>query len=116
MTTAIWVTPSCPRGHQLHTVAIGIGHPQRLRQALSCDHQLAVTAGRCLRQRLRMMVELDDGALLVMPVLFLSATHRLHMIEADRGILLPKPQHRLQMVGRKSDVDDVFRQLHPPHP
>jgi hypothetical protein len=88
------------RRHQLHMVAIGIGHPLRFLQALSCDHQLAVTAGCRLRQRLGMMVELDDGALFVVPVLFLSAAYRLHMIEANRGVLLPEPQHRLQMVGR----------------
>jgi hypothetical protein len=39
---------------------------------------------------------------------------RQHVIEANSGILLPEPQHRLQIVRRKSDVDDVFCQLHLP--
>jgi hypothetical protein len=29
--------------------------------------------------------------------------------------VLPEPQHRLQIVRRKSDVDDVFCELHLPH-
>ena len=61
-----------------------------------------------------MMVELDDGALLIVSVLLLSAADRQHMIEANSGILLPEPQHRLQVVRRKSDIDDVFGQLHLP--
>src|SRR6266850_1533673 len=104
------------RRHQLDTIAIGIDHPPRCLQALSRDNQFAVTARCCLRQGLRMMVELDDGALRVMPVLFLPAANRQHMIEAETDILLPEPQHRLQTVHRKSDVDDVLRESHPPHP
>ena len=69
---------------------------------------------RCLRQRLRMMVQLDDGALLIMPVLLLPAANRQHMIEANGGVLLPELQHRLQIVRRKSDIDDALRQLHLP--
>jgi len=61
-----------------------------------------------------MMVELDDRALRVVPVLFLAAANRQHMIEAETDVLLPEPQHRLQIVGRKSDIDDVFCQLHLP--
>src|SRR5258705_22942 len=49
-----------------------------------------------------------------MPVLLLPAANRQHMIKANRDILLPEPQHRLQIVRRKSDIDDVFRQLHLP--
>jgi len=55
-----------------------------------------------------MMVELDDGAPLVVPVLLLPAANRQHMVEANSDILLPEPQHWLQIVCRKSDVDDVF--------
>ena len=69
---------------------------------------------RCLRQRLRMMVQLDDGALLIMPLLLLPAANRQHMIEANGGVLLPELQHRLQIVRRKSDIDDALRQLHLP--
>jgi hypothetical protein len=47
-----------------------------------------------------MMVELDDGALLIVPVLLLTAANRQHMIEANSNILLPEPQHRLQIVRR----------------
>ena len=43
-----------------------------------------------------MMVQLDDGALLIMPVLLLPAANRQHMIEANGGVLLPELQHRLQ--------------------
>ncbi len=66
-------------------------------QALSRDNQFAVTARCCLRQRFRMMVELDDGALLIVPVLLLSAANRQHMIEANSD-LLPESQHWLQIV------------------
>ena len=100
--------------HQLNTIAIGIGHPSRFLQTLSCDNQFAVTARCCLQQGLRVMVELDDGALLHVPVLLLPAANRQHMIEAKSDILLPEPQHWLQIVRRKSDVDDVFCQLHLP--
>jgi len=34
------------RRHQLDTIAIGIDHPSRFLQALSCDNQFAITA-RC---------------------------------------------------------------------
>src|SRR5260221_4394553 len=98
--------------HQLNTIAIGIDHPARVLQAFSRNNQFAVAARGGLRQRLRVMVELDDGALRVVPVLFLPAANRQHMIEAKTDILLPEPQHRLQIVRRKSDVDDVFRELH----
>ena len=33
------------------------------------------------------------------------------MIEAEAGMLLPEPQHGLEIVGRKSDIDDVLREL-----
>jgi hypothetical protein len=102
------------RRHQLNTIAIGIDHPSRFLQALSRDNQFAVTARRCLRQGLRMVVDLDDGSLLIVPVLFLPAADRQHMIEANSGILPPEPQHRLQIVRRKSDIDDAFCQLHLP--
>ena len=61
-----------------------------------------------------MVVQLDDGALLVMPVLLLPAANRQHMIKAHGGVLLPEPQHWLQIVRRKSDIDDVLCQLHLP--
>jgi hypothetical protein len=83
------------RWHQLDTVAIGINHQLGFAQALSRDDQFAVAARCCLRQRLRVMVELDDGALLVVPVLLLSALNRQHMIEANNDIPLPEPQHWL---------------------
>jgi hypothetical protein len=37
-----------------------------------------------------------------------SAANRQHMIEANSDILLPEPQHWLQIVRRKSDVDYGF--------
>ena len=61
-----------------------------------------------------MMIDLDDKALLIVPVLLLSAADRQHLIEANGSILLPEPQHWLQIVRRKSDVDDAFCQLHLP--
>jgi len=59
-----------------------------------------------------MMVQLDDRALLDMPILLLPAANRQHMIEADGGILLPELQHGLQIAGREPDIDDALRQLH----
>ena len=59
-----------------------------------------------------MMIDLDNGALLLVPVLFLPAADRQDVIEANGGILLPEPQHGLPIVRRKSDVDDVLCQLH----
>jgi hypothetical protein len=88
MTTPIWVTP-------LNTIAIGIDHPSRFLEALSRDDQFAVPAWCGFGQGLRVMVELDDRALLVVPVLFLAPANRQHMIEANGDILLPEPQHRL---------------------
>src|SRR6266404_331355 len=102
------------RRHQLNTIAVGVDHSSRLLQTRSRDNQFAVTARCRLRQGLRMMVELDDGALLIEPVLFLPAADRQHMIEANSDFLLPEPQHWLQIVRRKSDVDDAFCQLHLP--
>jgi hypothetical protein len=58
------------------------------------------------------MVDLDDRVLLIVPVLLLSAANRQHVIESNNHVLLPEPQHWLQIVRRKSDVDDVFCQLH----
>src|SRR6266568_4158328 len=77
------------RRHQLNTIAIGIDHSSRFLEALSRDNQFAVTARCRVRQGL-------------------------HMIEANGDILLPEPQHWLQIVCRKSDVDDAFCQLHLP--
>jgi hypothetical protein len=54
------------------------------------------------------MVEFYDRAQRVVPVLFLPAANRQHMVEAKAGILLPEPQNRLQIVRRKSEVDGVF--------
>jgi hypothetical protein len=84
--------------HQLDTVAVGVDHSPRFLKALSRDDQLTVTAWRGIRQGLRMMVELDDGALLLVPVLLLSAANRQHMIEANSDFLLPESQHWLQIV------------------
>src|SRR6266481_8249405 len=97
-----------PRRYQADAIAIGIDQEARFLHALSRNNQFSVAARRCGRQGLRVMVKLDDGALRVVPVLFLPAANRQHMIEAKTYILLPEPQHRLQIVRRKSDVDDVF--------
>src|SRR5260370_5855776 len=104
-----------PRRHQADAIAIGIDQEARFLHALSRNNQFAVAARRYGRQGLRVMVELDDGALRVVPVLFLPAANRQHIIESKTDILLPEPQHRLQIVRRKSDVDDVFRELHLPY-
>ena len=98
--------------HQANAIAVRIGHPLRRLQALARDDQFAVAAGRCLRQGLRVMIELDDGALLIMPVLFLSAANRQYMVEANARILLPEFQHRLEIVCRKPDIDDALGELH----
>jgi hypothetical protein len=86
------------RRYQLNPIAIGIDETSRLLQSLSRDHQIAVTARCRLLQGLHMMIELDDGALLVAPVLLLSAAHRQRVIEANDDVLLPEPQHRLRIV------------------
>jgi hypothetical protein len=49
-----------------------------------------------------------------MPVLFLPAANRQHLVEAKAGILLPEPQRWLQIVRGKSEVDDVLCELHLP--
>src|ERR1700738_2103802 len=82
--------------------------------ALSRNNQFAVAARCCGRQRLHVMVEFYDRAQRVVPVLFLPAANRQHMVEAKAGILLPEPQHRLQIVRRKSEVDGVLCELHLP--
>src|SRR6267378_5847234 len=111
---ASWPMPSCAGGTQADTIAIGIDHGPWFLDALSRNNQFAVAARCCGRQRLRVMVEFYDRAQRVVPVLFLPAANRQHMVEAKAGILLPEPQHRLQIVGRKSDVDDVLCELHLP--
>jgi len=96
------------RRHQADTIAIGTDHGAWFLDALSRNNQFAVAA-RCYgRRRLRVMVEFYDRAQRVVPLLFLPAPNRQHVVEAKAGILLPKPQHRLQIVGRKSEVDDVL--------
>ena len=103
------------RRHETHTIAIGIDHGAWRPNARSRNDQLAIAAGRCGRQRFDVMIEFYDRAHRVVPVLFLAAANRQDMIEAKADILLPEPQHRLQIVRRKSDVDDVFCELHLPH-
>src|SRR5882672_5240320 len=102
------------RRHQADTIAIGIDHRAWFLDALSRNNQFAVAARCCGRQRLRVMVEFYDRAQRVVPVLFLPAANRQHVVEAKAGILLPEPQHRLQIVRRKSEVDDVLCELHLP--
>jgi hypothetical protein len=102
------------RRYETDTIAIGIDHGAWFFDALSRNNQLAVAARCCGRQRLRVMVEFYDRAQRIVPVLFLPATNRQHMVEAKAGILLPEPQHRLQIVRRKSEVDDVLCELHLP--
>src|SRR5258705_7919641 len=76
-----------PRRYQADAIAIGINQEARFLHALSRNNQFSVAARRCGRQGLRVMVELDDGALRVVPVLFLPAANRQHMIEAKTDIL-----------------------------
>src|SRR5216684_814993 len=102
------------RRHQADTIAIGIDHRAWFLDALARNNQFAVAARCCGRQRLRVMVEFYDRAQRVVPVLFLPATNRQHMVEAKAGIPLPEPQHRLQIVRRESEVDDVLCELHLP--
>jgi hypothetical protein len=88
------------RRHETDTIAIWIDHGAWFFDALSRNNQLAVAA-RCYgRQRLRVMVEFYDGAQRVVPVLLLPAANLQHMVEAQAGILLLEPQHRLQIVRR----------------
>src|ERR1700722_500657 len=100
------------RRHETDTIAIGIDHGAWFFDALSRNKQLAVAARCCGRQRLRVMVEFCDRAQRVVPVLLLPAANRQYMVETQAGILLPEPQHRLQIVRRKSEVDDVLCKLH----
>src|ERR1700760_1020963 len=58
------------------------------------------------------MIELDDGPRRIVPILFLAAANRQHMIEAKAGVLLPELQHRLQLAGRQPNIDDVLGELH----
>ena len=88
------------RRHQADTIAIGIDHGALFFDALSRNNQLAVAARCCGRQRLRVLVEFYDRAQRVVPVLLLPAANLQHMVEAQAGILLLEPQHRLQIVRR----------------
>src|SRR5258708_8726312 len=103
------------RRHRADGIASGIDNGARLLNAVSCNNQFAVAAGCRGREWLRVMIELDDRALRLVPVLVLPAANRQHIIESKTDILLPEPQHRLQIVRRKSDVDAMFRQLHQPY-
>jgi hypothetical protein len=60
------------------------------------------------------MVEFYDRAQRIVPVLFLPAANRQYVVEAKAGVLLPEPQHRLQIIGRKSEVYDALCELHLP--
>src|SRR5271169_4719667 len=100
------------RRHQADTIAIGIDHGAWILNARSRNSQFAVAARGSGRQRLRVMVEFYDRTQRVVPVLLLPAANRQHMVEAKAGILLPELQHRLQIVGRESDVDCVLCKLH----
>jgi len=63
-------------GHQPNAIAIGIDHRLRFPQALSADDPFAIAARRRLRQGIRVMVELNDRALLVVPILLLTSADR----------------------------------------
>ena len=103
------------RRHETHAISIGIDQGRWCPDARSRNDQLAIAAGRCGRKRFDVMIEFYDRAQRVAPVLLLAAANRQDMIEAKADIVLPEPQHRLQIVRRKSDVDAVFRELHLPH-
>src|ERR1700680_2580038 len=89
------------RRHQADTIAIGIDHGAWFLDALSRNHQFAVAGRGCGPQR-------------VWLVLCLAAPNQQRMVEAKAGVLLPEPQHRLEIVRRKSEVDDVLCELHLP--
>src|SRR5258705_5379419 len=91
--------------HQADTIAIGIDHRAWFLDALARNNQFAVAARCCGRQRLRVMVEFYDRAQRVVPVLFLPATNRQHMVEAKAEIPLPEPQDRLPTVSAQSHAD-----------
>ena len=103
------------RRHETHAISIGIDHGAWCPDARSRNDQLAIAAGRCGRQRFDVMIEFYDRVQRVVPVLFLAAANRQDMIEAKADIVLPEPQHWLQIVRQKSDVDDVFCELHLQH-
>jgi hypothetical protein len=54
------------------------------------------------------MVQLDHRSHSVVSVLLQSATNGQHVIEAKTDFLLPKPQHRLEIIRRQSDIDDTL--------
>ena len=102
------------RRHETHAISIGIDHGAWCPDARSRNDQLAIAAGRCGRQRFDVMIEFYHRAQRVVPVLFLAAANRQDMIEAKADIVLPEPQHWLQIVRRESEVDDVLCELHVP--
>jgi hypothetical protein len=103
------------RRHETDAISIGIDHGAWCPDARSCNAQLAIAAGRSGRQRFDVMIEFYQRAQRVVPVLFLAAANRQDMIEAKADIVQPEPQHWFQIVRRKSDVNDVFCELHLPH-
>jgi hypothetical protein len=62
---------------------------ERAFSTLSRNNQFAVAVRCCGRQWLSVMDEFDDRAQRVVPVLFLPAANRQHVVEAKAGILLP---------------------------
>jgi hypothetical protein len=62
------------------------------------------------------MVQLDHRSHSVVSVLLQSATKGQYVVEAKTDFLLPKPQHRLEVIRRQSDIDDSFGQLNRHYP
>jgi hypothetical protein len=58
--------------------------------------------------------QLDRGPISVVPALLLPTARRQDLGNSKTCIPLKEPQHRLQIVRRKSDVDAVIREQHLP--
>jgi hypothetical protein len=56
------------------------------------------------------MIDLDHGASGVVPMLSLATPDREDVVELEPDLALPEREHRIEIVGGKSDVDLRFRQ------
>jgi hypothetical protein len=65
-------------------------------------------------QRLPEVVDSEDGARQIMPMLLPSPRYRQHMIEGKLELALPEIEQWLQIVGKEADIHSWFSEVHGP--
>jgi hypothetical protein len=58
------------------------------------------------------MIDLDDRAGGIVPILLLTAAKRKDVIERQSHLVLPKRQHAIEIVREKTNVDLLLCELH----